>query len=50
MCQCFINLAMRRLGRGIRLGTCLVYATFVVVFVACVNGYEFSVFYLILLH
>ena len=33
-----------------RLGVCLVYATFVVAFVACVDGYEFSILYLILFH
>ena len=36
-------------GRGTRLGTCLVYATCVVAFVACMYGDEFSVMYLILL-
>ena len=36
-------------GRGTRLSTCLVYATYVVSFVACVNGDRFSVMYLILL-
>ena len=37
-------------GRGKRLGTCLVCATIVVAFVACVNGCEFFVLYLVLLH
>ena len=37
-------------GRGTHLGRCLVYAAFIVAFVACFNGYEFSVLYLILLH
>ena len=37
-------------GRGTCLCTCLVYAACVVAFVACVNGDEFSVMYLILLH
>ena len=31
-------------------GTCLMYTAFVVAFVACFNGYEFFVLYLILLH
>ena len=37
-------------GRGMRLGTWLLYAAFVVAFVACVNAYEFFVLYLIVLH
>ena len=37
-------------GRGTCLSACLVYAMFVVAFVACLTGYGFSVLYLILLH
>ena len=37
-------------GRGMRLGTCLIYAPCVMAFVACVNADEFSVMYLILLN
>ena len=43
-------LVVHRHGQDMRLGTCLVYAAFVVAFVTCINGYEFSVLYLILLH
>ena len=49
-CERLNMLVVHGHGRGTRLGTCLVYATFVLVFVACFNGYEFSVLYLILLH
>ena len=34
-------------GRGMCLGTCLVYAACVMAFVACINGDEFSVIYLV---
>ena len=43
-------LVVRGHGQGTRLSMCLLYAKFVVTFVACVNGYEFSVLHLILLH
>ena len=38
MCQCLIVLVVHRHGRGMRLGTCLVYAMCVVAIVACVTG------------
>ena len=37
-------------GRGAHLGICLAHAARVVAFAACVNGDQFSVMYLILLH
>ena len=37
-------------GRGTRLNMCLVYTTFVVAYVACMNCDEFSVMHLILLN
>ena len=43
-------LAVHGHGRDTLLSTCLVYVACVVAFVACVNGDEFSVMYLILLH
>ena len=49
-CERLNMLVVHGHGRGMRLGTCLVSAAFVVAFVACINGYEFSVLYLILLH
>ena len=49
-CERLNMLVVHAHGRGTHLGTCLVYAAFVVAFVACFNGYEFSVLYLILLH
>ena len=36
--------------QGMCLSTCLVYVAVVVAFVACFNGHEFSILYLILLH
>ena len=49
MCASILWGATPHIRRGMRLCTWLVYAAFVVAFVACVNGYEFSVLYLILL-
>ena len=49
-CERLNMLAVHGHGRGTRLGMCPVYAAFVVAFVAYVNGYEFSILYLILLH
>ena len=49
-CECLNMLIVHGHGQGTRLATCLVYAAFVVAFVACVNGHEFFVLYLILLH
>ena len=49
-CERLKMLAMHGHGRGTCLCTCLVYAACVVAFVACVNGDEFSVMYLVLLH
>ena len=49
-CERLKMLAVHSHGRGTCLCTCLVYAACVVAFVACVNGDEFSLMYLILLH
>ena len=38
MCQCLIMLVVHGNGRGMRLGTCLLYAACVVAIVACVIG------------
>ena len=49
-CERLKMLTMHGHGRGTCLCTCLVYAACVVAFVVCVNGDEFSVMYLVLLH
>ena len=41
---------VHKYGRGTRLGTCLVYATYVMAVVACINGDQFYIIYLLLLH
>ena len=50
ICERLNMLVVHGHGRGMLLGMCLVCTVFVVAFVAYVNGCEFFVLYLILLH